>query len=294
MNNERFSNKQLLDELNRRLAHEIETGHASVRLEEEVRKLSARLQESENCKSRFLSNVRNELNNPIASIIGLAASIHGLTAEEKVKTLSGLIHKQATELDFQMRNMIIAAEIEMGEVKPCASRVNVVSVIESQISYFSHLLEENKISVVLQTPDHLRFKTDAYVLETICMNLLSNAVAFCGAKKKVVIKISEDKGNLELIVSDFGDGIDPSIQANIFQRFNQGETGLCKRHKGQGLGLSIVNELVNILGGQIMLESQRGEGTSIHINLPELAIEIDSASSSAFGNELLFTIDEEF
>src|SRR4051812_4354124 len=82
--------------------HRAETLGDTTNLEEEVLKLSERLRESENGKSIFLSNVRNEINNPLASIIGLASSISGLTAEEKVKKLSALIQKQATQLDFQM------------------------------------------------------------------------------------------------------------------------------------------------------------------------------------------------
>jgi signal transduction histidine kinase len=263
-------------------------------LEEEVRKLSARLRESENGKSAFLSNVRNEINNPLASIIGLAASITGLPIEEKVKKLSALIQKQASHLDFQMRNIIMAAEIEMGEVHACGSRVNVASLIESLIEYFKHKLQENNIEVTCNIPNHLKFRTDAHLLQTIMINLLANAIEFCGHQKRVDVAISTQSRNLNIRVTDYGAGIDFKMQQEIFQRFMQGESGLCKAHRGHGLGLSIVHGLVNHLGGTLSLVSAIGEGTKVTIEIPEMLHDCETGISSSFGNELLFTTDEEF
>jgi signal transduction histidine kinase len=275
-------------------AHRVETLEDAANLQEEVRKLSARLRESESGKSVFLSNVRNEINNPLASIIGLATSINGLTAEEKVKKLSALIQKQATQLDFQMRNIIIAAEIEMGEVRPCASRVNIVSLIESQLGYFSHTLTENNIDIELDLPDHVKFRTDAHLLQTIILNLLANAIEFCGARKKITLSVSQKTTSLEITVRDFGIGMDVRIQQELFQRFKQGDSGFCKSHHGQGLGLSIIHALVNQLNGTVTLTSALGVGTKVEIKLPELSTECQPGTSSSFGNELLFTVDEEF
>jgi signal transduction histidine kinase len=275
-------------------AHIMETLEDAAYLQEEVRKLSARLRESESGKSVFLSNVRNEINNPLASIIGLATSINGLTAEEKVKKLSALIQKQATQLDFQMRNIIIAAEIEMGEVRPCASRVNIVSLIESQLGYFSHTLTENNIDIELDLPDHVKFRTDAHLLQTIILNLLANAIEFCGARKKITLSVSQKTTCLEITVRDFGIGMDVRVQQELFQRFKQGESGFCKSHRGQGLGLSIIHALVNQLNGTVNLASALGVGTKVEIKLPELSTECQAGTSSSFGNELLFTVDEEF
>jgi signal transduction histidine kinase len=263
-------------------------------LEEEIRKLSARLHHSESGKSQFLSNVRNEINNPMASIIGLAASIVGLSTEEKVKRMSSLIQKQATQLDFQMRNIIIAAEIELGALYPSPSRVNVNSLVEGQVSYFSHTLEEQNIEVTLRMTDHLRFRTDSQMVQTICLNLIANAIEFCGGRKQVVIEANAVDGYLEISVIDFGAGLTLSQQTEMFQRFSQLESGVCKKHKGHGLGLCIVNELINQLQGTLSIDSQSGSGTRVTIRLPELLSGAESVSCSSNGNESLFNVDEEF
>jgi signal transduction histidine kinase len=263
-------------------------------LEEEIRKLSARLHHSESGKSQFLSNVRNEINNPMASIIGLAASIVGLSTEEKVKRMSSLIQKQATQLDFQMRNIIIAAEIELGALYPSPSRVNVNSLIEGQVSYFNHTVEEQNIEVTLRMTDHLRFRTDSQMLQTICLNLIANAIEFCGGRKQVVIEAGVVDGYLEISVIDFGAGLTLTQQTEMFQRFSQLESGVCKKHKGHGLGLCIVNELINQLQGTLSIDSQSGSGTRVTIKLPELISGSDDVSCSSNGNESLFNVDEEF
>jgi signal transduction histidine kinase len=263
-------------------------------LEEEVRKLSARLRESESGKSVFLSNVRNEINNPLASIIGLAASISGISAEEKVKTLSALIQKQASQLDFQMRNIIIAAEIEMGQVRPCATRVNVATLIDHLMDYFKQTLVESQIIAECTVPDHLKFRTDAHLFHTIMINLVANAIEFSGSHKKIVINACLKGEQLLVTIKDNGIGIEPNLQNDLFRPFKQGDSGFCKSHKGHGLGLSIVHELVNQLNGNISIISKTGAGTNVEIILPELHTDSMTNTSSEFGNELLFTVNEEF
>jgi signal transduction histidine kinase len=260
-------------------------------MEEEIRNLSTRLRQSEAGKSHFLSNVRNEINNPMASIIGLAASIYGLSTEEKVKRMSALIQKQASQLDFQMRNIIMAAEIELGELRHLKSRVNVNSLIEDQVCYFNHTIEEQKIEVTFRVDDHLRLTTDSQMLQSICLNLIANAIEFCGPRKQVIIEGKIVSGILEISVIDFGMGL--SEENKIFRRFNQHESGVCKKHKGHGLGLCIVNELINRLGGILLVNSDIGSGTKVTIQIPEITA-IEGVACSSNGNESLFTVDEEF
>jgi signal transduction histidine kinase len=228
--------------------------------EDEILQLSARLRQSESGKSQFLSNVRNEINNPMASIIGLAASIVGLSTEEKVKRMSSLIQKQATQLDFQMRNIIMAAEIELGAVCPSPSRVNVNSLVDDQLNYFNHAIVEKNIEVSICISDRLRFQTDSQMLQLICLNLIANAIEFCGARRQIIIEAGVNDKQLEISVIDFGLGFNVTRQAEIFQRFSQLESGVCKTHKGHGLGLCIVNDLISSLQGTLTISSQPDTG----------------------------------
>lgn len=290
-----ITDKELLDELKRRLSSDLHDSRQEEvrRMEREIQSLSKRIQESESGKSQFLSNVRNEINNPLTSIIGLASTIHGMTTESRIKRMSKLIHQQAKDLDFQMRNVITAAEIEMGELKLCASRVNVMTLLENVVSCFQDKSSERGVTLQLRTPEHLKFITDAHVLETICLNLVSNAVAYTRANTVVVIEAHADDGCLNISVRDLGDGIEDLVRQNLFQRFRQGTGGLRKMHGGHGLGLCIVKELVTHLDGGMGLQSSPKEGTNVSIRIPELHATAETNTSS-IGNELLFTVDAQF
>jgi len=291
-----FTNDQLIGELKNRLGPMIDSSQKNefINLEEEVRRLSSFLQESERGKSQFLSNVRNEINNPLTSILGLASSITGSTTEEKVKRMSTLIYQQAFELDFQMRNIIVAAEIEMGDIQPMNSRVNIITLLEDQVSYLKPKIDSMGVTVKLQLPDLLKFRTDPYLLQTICANLLTNAIEYSGANKLVIVDVTERDEHLHLSVTDFGSGIELEKQKIIFDRFRQAETGRTKSHPGHGLGLTIVHELVELLQGTIELKSIAGKGTTIHIQIPPFLQREGSSSLSISGSELLFTEEEEF
>jgi signal transduction histidine kinase len=288
------SNTNLLKELAKRLSENssIQATEEIARLEEETRQLGMRLRESENGKSQFLSNVRNEINNPLASILGLAASITGLTSEEKIRHMSELIEQQAAELNFQMRNIVMAAEIESGELTKICSRVDIGSLVENQVESLKHRINTHGAHLELNLEQHLKFRTDSNILQIICLNLLANAIEYCGSNKIVMIDVMRKDNHLELSVRDFGSGIDPSVQAELFQRFKQGETGLRKKHCGHGLGLCIVKELTNYLDGQIEFHSTPGHGTAFRLTIPEMAVADLVANEVIFGNEVLFSDGE--
>jgi signal transduction histidine kinase len=109
----------------------------------------------------------------------------------------------------------------------------------------------------------------------------------------VLINASLGERGIVISVKDSGIGMDSDLQGEIFQRFKQGESGLRKSHRGHGLGLSIVHELVNQLSGNISIASRKGHGTIVEFSLPELENCIGNTSSE-FGNGLLFTDHEEF
>jgi signal transduction histidine kinase len=288
-----LTNDELLNEIKLRLGPALQDNLNEHRLyEQQIARLSAKLSIAEKCKSQFLSNVRNEINNPLTSILGLAASIRGLSASEKVRRLSTMIYDQAFELDFQMRNIITAAEIESGELKPVCSKVDIVSLLEEQVAYLKTKIDERQVSIKLQTNDQIKFRTDAYLLQTVCLNIISNAIEYTGRGKCVMIGAELSSEKLKIEITDFGIGIDADKQDIIFERFRQGEAGLTKSHHGNGLGLTIAKELVELMGGHLCLQSSAGKGTRVRIELPQLIQENNCVGSSGFGNELMFSGEE--
>jgi len=265
-------------------------------LEEEIRILSLKLREAEQGKSDFLSNVRNEINNPLTSILGLTARMMELGSDEKISKLSRLVHQEVFELDYQMRNILAASEVEAGEVNLMPSQVDIAELVNAQILYLQPRTSANnaKIQFINEIPSDKPFFTDASLLQIIVVNLLANAVEFSQKNSNTIIKSKIEEESLYLYVQDFGAGIDTAMQKRIFERFHQLDTGSTKEHRGQGLGLAIVVEFVSMLGGGIDCDSESNIGTTITIKLPELASASTSSNSTSFGNEILFNEGEEF
>jgi signal transduction histidine kinase len=109
-----------------------------------------------------------------------------------------------------------------------------------------------------------------------------------------MIDVERKDEHLELSVRDFGSGIEPVLQSEIFQRFRQGEVGLKKKHGGHGLGLCIVKELTSYLDGSIELDSSPARGTTIKVTIPEMPVNELAENTLNFGDVLLFTEGETF
>lgn len=255
--------------------------------------INEKLELSESLKSNFLSNIRNEINNPLNAIMGLAAQLTVVAASNKeITAISSLIGAEANNLDFQLRNIFIAAELEAGEVSPHCSKAHILSVLQNLIDSFQYMASKKDISLQLTVPEHkdgIIAAFDIEKLQIIVSNLLANAIEFSreGGTVEVSAVIKGD-GTLQLSVQDYGVGIAPEDHKRIFDRFVQLESGTTRTHLGHGLGLSISKALVELMQGSIALISTPGEGTKFTIMIPPCSILDDKDSFSEAGNLFLF------
>lgn len=295
MENEKdLSDTFLLEELAKRLKEKNGLLKGQMNLLVELEQLNDRLIESERVKSGFLSNIRNEINNPLTAILGLSGELfHGKDlSETKIKHISGIINKEALSLDFQLRNIFSAAEIESGETNPQSSNVNIDNLIQTQISFFKFKSFKKNITVVYNPLNGILFKTDGAMLQSIVMNLLANAIEFSIENQKVAIDVEIADGKLKLRVQNQGEGISSKDQKYIFDRFKQLDTGTTKNHQGHGLGLSIVKEFTDLLGGKIVIDSELDKQTTITVLIPEFSFNQLPESFSSDGQEILFGDEE--
>jgi signal transduction histidine kinase len=267
-----LSDELLIEELKKKLYEKSSLSDEQGTLFAELELLSNKLKNSEGVKSGFLSNIRNEINNPLTSIIGLSEQLisNKLIDLNKFIKIAHLINKEALSLDFQMRNIFSAAEIEAGEVVQKSTNVNISELVKNGINYFYDKALSKKIEVVHDHKgDQNIFRTDGYLLKSIVMNILSNAIKFSYDKGKVNIVSEINDSNLILIVEDFGIGMDKIEYA--FERFRQLENGSAKNYRGHGLGLAIVKEYIENLGGDLEVYSIKGLSTKVTIKLPALS-----------------------
>lgn len=285
----------LLQVLAKRLAQSKKAFSDLTVVNRKLMEMNRRLEQSELLKTNFLSNVRNEINNPLNGILGLAGELAALPgADEQVAAFASMICSEANALDFQLRNIFVAAELEAGLVDPHWSSTDVASVASYVVESFRHGATRKMVSIelLLQNPGQpLRVNTDAEKLQVIISNLLANAVEYSreGGVVNVTLGI-DDEGMLLLRVQDFGKGIAAEDVGKIFDRFVQLETGATRGHAGHGLGLSITKALIDLLQGTITVESAPGSGSVFTVMLPPSSLADNENSFAEGGN--LFIFDE--
>lgn len=294
-----ISDRQLLKEIRERLNDRKKYEQEVQMLTRELQEVTKKLRESEALKSHFISNISNEIVNPFTSILGLSKSILSVEKNDwkKVVSMVALIHSEAFNLDFQLRNIFVAAKIEAGEVVPNISKVNIRGVIQSIIDSFS--LVARKMGIVIEFEwdieygfgKHFYFKTDSEKIKLILSNLLNNALKYSYKDSKVIIRVWVDDEKLSFSVRDFGTGISDKNQKIIFERFKRLDTGINSINRGHGLGLSITKALLDVLGGDIEIESQKGEGSTFTIHLPEAKNVVEGFSGE--GNDIFFEDGDE-
>lgn len=255
--------------------------------------MNRRLEQSEALKSNFLSNIRNEINNPLNAIIGLAAELAALGPEgAEAAKMASLICSEACNLDFQLRNIFMAAELEAGEVDPHIIQVNVAAVAKEVVEVFRYSASRKSVDIELelqQTDEPLLFATDGVKLQIILSNLLANAVEFSPPHDVVSVSLAIDgEGRLVVAVRDRGRGIAAEDHARIFDRFVQLEVGPTRSHPGHGLGLSIARALADLLQGTMTLESAPGKGALFTVVLPPNAFSDGEHIFAEGGNLFLF------
>ncbi|OGW39271.1 MAG: hypothetical protein A2010_02160 [Nitrospirae bacterium GWD2_57_9] len=286
-----LSDGDLLEELNRRFQDNKKALHDMVIMNEKIEKLNQKLVESERVKTSFLSNIRNEINNPLTAILGMARQLADPVKDEKTRQLMArMIYTEAFELDFQLRNIFVAAELEAGETGLNTARVDLAPLVRSVIGSFEHKAREKSVTVLFRAADGENeqvFTTDPEKLRIVLANLLANAIEFNPPGKHVTIEARIDGTSLQVSIADQGAGIPGQERTRLFERFRQLDQGSSKKHKGHGLGLSITKALVDMLGGKITVADAPGGGALFQVVIPEAA----GAGSDVFsgdGNEFLF------
>ena len=292
-----LTDEQLLKEIKRRLDENAANLIEERKLTAELNEVNEKLIISEQLKSNFLSNIRNEINNPISSILELSKNIsEGDLSTDTVKSLATLIHAEAFDLDFQLRNIFLSAEIEAGESPLAVISVRVFHMMESLIQQFEKKIAKKGLQFEWKNSvsETQILRTDAEKLHLIISNLLANAIQFNKEEGRVTIETSFDNDALTVVVSDTGIGISDDQKEKIYNRFYQIEEGSTKTYGGHGLGLCITKALLEVLEGSIQLQSNLGEGTTFTIVVPSLDIlNSEEDTFSMDGNDFLFENDED-
>jgi len=286
------TDEELIEEIRRRFEFNHNALNDMRAMTHKLESMNEKLKDSEALKSQFLSNVRNEIINPLSAIMGLSGQFFDRPCDpDSCQKTIRMIYAEAFNLDYQLQNVFMAAELEAGETEPAFAMVEIDNVLSGCIDKLAYRIADKEIEIVKMIPDDLIFPTDAQKFETILINLLGNAVEFNHNGGIINVDIEEGKSGLTVTVRDNGPGIDAVDQEIIFDRFKQLDAGTTKGHRGHGLGLSICWSLAELLDGTLDLDSQTETGSRFVLTLPRPDVDVVVYASDS--NFFLFDEDDD-
>ncbi|HYG05522.1 MAG TPA: ATP-binding protein [Stenotrophomonas sp.] len=223
-------------------------------------------------KDEFLATLSHELRTPLTTILGWSELLLQRVGEgdPSYKGLS-VIASSAKAQKRLISDMLDLSSMLLGKVQLEVEALDLVDVLREAIGAQDLVAEGKDQTVTLTTPETpCCVLGDATRLQQVFWNLLSNAIKFTPAHGRIDVRIVRDGHHFVVEIQDSGDGIAPEFLPHLFGRFRQADGTTTRRHGGLGLGLAIVQQLVEMHGGQASASSAgRGCGATFRVRLPE-------------------------
>jgi signal transduction histidine kinase len=247
---------------------------------DELAQANMRLYELNRLKSDFLATMSHELRTPLNSIIGFSDVLGSINSlDDKQKRYVGNIQKSGRVLLEMINDILDLAKIESGKMELRLTDFSIDAAVSAQCDMARPLSEKKNIDLDIEVEPNLPdVFQDQGKVQQILNNLLSNAIKFTPEGGRIVVSAGRDgppgHEQLVLTVADTGVGIADEDQVAIFEKFRQGKAAMTggdamtREFSGTGLGLSIVKELCKLLGGEVTLKSQLGQGSTFTVRIP--------------------------
>ncbi len=240
-------------------------------LNDELIMAKNKAEESERLKSAFLANMSHEIRTPLNGIMGFAhlLSVVDLDENER-KELTATLDLSCNRLLDTVNNILDISKIDAGQTSVNAEYYRPVKLIKELFSFQLPNFKRNRVELIIDYGSALKNTTvfgDEQKVYQVINNLLDNAFKFT-PNGRVVLGCYLNENSIVYFVSDTGIGIAKERQEFVFGRFNQENVNLNREYEGSGLGLAITKGLVELMGGTITLESEKGKGSTFTVNLP--------------------------
>ena len=243
----------------------------NARLFRELEEKSRQLEAANRHKSDFLARVSHDLRTPLNAIMGFTRIVlrrmEGQMPDLQKENLQKVVISSEHLLNL-INGLLDLAKIDAGKMEVSADTFRVEDIINMTTTTVEPLLKDGRVRIVRDiTPNLPPLKTDRDKLKQILFNLLSNAAKFT-EQGEIKVSASPENGNLKLAVADTGIGMKKEALNHIFEEFQQAEKTTASKYGGTGLGLAIVKKFIDLMGGDIVVESEEGKGSRFTITLP--------------------------
>lgn len=231
---------------------------------EAINAMAAELSGTETLRTDFIANVSHELKTPLAVMGNYAAMLQqpGITEEEK-NQYAKAISAAARRLAQLITNILKLNKLENQQIFPKTEEYDLGQQLCESILQFEDAWERKNLNVEADIAEDLRIRSDPELLSLVWNNLISNAVKFTPEGGTIAVALRQEGQFVQVTVSDTGCGMTPEVGKHIFEKFYQGDTSHATQ--GNGLGLALVKRVVDILNGEIRVQSVLGKGSTFTV-----------------------------
>ena len=226
-------------------------------------------------KDEFLATLSHELRNPLNVILGyseLLLRMREIEESPKLVQMAEALRRNAQSQSQLINDLLDLSRLQRGKISLNQETVSLAAIIDNAVETVRSEAATKGIEIRLQASDQLLLVDgDRLRLQQIAWNILNNAVKFTPAGGNIKISLSNENDYAVLVISDSGQGIDPVFLPHVFEMFRQADGSNRRRHGGLGIGLALVQQLVQLHGGKISAESQgTNKGSQFTVRLPLL------------------------
>ncbi|MHB8580147.1 MAG: PAS domain S-box protein, partial [Ignavibacteriaceae bacterium] len=236
-----------------------------------VQELTLALEKAEEMnrlKSSFFANMSHELRTPLIGINGFSEFLVESLKDPELKKISGYVLKSGQRLSETLNLILDITKFESDRMDFKLETVELVSETEELINSFKEAAQKKGTKLTASfSGKTINLNTDIRAYRTVINNLINNAVKFTH-EGEITVSVSSKDNYIEIKVMDTGIGIAKKDQEIIFEEFRQASEGFKRNFEGTGLGLSITKKLVEKFGGNIIVESELGKGSTFIVKLP--------------------------
>jgi PAS domain S-box-containing protein len=245
-------------------------------------------EEANRLKDEFLAIMSHELRNPLNVILGYAELLlrmDEIKSAPHLNRMADAVKRNAVAQSKLIRDLLDLSRLRSGKLELNRETVSPVASIENAIETVRMDADGKGVAIKVEAPEELLFvRGDPVRLEQIIWNLLNNSVKFTPRGGVITVRLEEEDDEIVLTVSDNGQGIDSSFLPHIFEIFRQADPGTSRAQQGMGIGLAVVQQLVELHGGSVNAYSAgAGKGATFTIRLPRTG---NSKSHSSAAHDL--------